>query len=288
MQSQDFGVIEVTNQLGEGIFWDIESSSLWWTDILGCTLYKFDLKSQNVESWLTPEPVTAFGLIANSDLLMCGFASGFATFNLKTANIEWLHKIDFADKDMRLNDGAIDNFGQFWCGSMVTNPEVKGSLGELYCLTQGNTVTTKLTNIRVSNGLCWSPESDFLYHTDTPTRQINRYRVTEKGIDFDKCLATLPEGQSPDGATVDKNGNIYVAVWNGHRIERFSPEGELLKPIKLPVSKPTNLAFGGNEMNTLYITTASVGVDPKDEPFAGKVLVCQIEQQGIGQPRYAE
>ena len=287
--------LKVKNTLGEGVIWDAIGAAVWWTDIDGSKLYRYHLADKKLDHWSTPERLGSFALVADSDYLICGFASGFAYFNphessnFDSTDLQWLHRVEEDNGGTRLNDGRADRQGRFWAGSMVESGDP--GAGALYCLDQQLQVTSKVSGLTISNGLCWSPDSTLMYHTDTPSRRIHRYDfdVTTGAITNQSCLVRTERGCFPDGSTVDAEGYIWNAQWGASQVVRYSPEGEVDFVLPLPVSQPTCVAFGGPKLDMLLVTSASQGLDAQAllaEPEAGNVFVFQTNITGTPDSRF--
>ncbi len=284
--------LEVKNTLGEGVIWDAIGAAAWWTDIDGSKLYRYDPAHKQLDHWSTPERLGSFALVADSDYLICGFASGFAYFNPhnpQIVDLQWLQKTEQDNPGTRLNDGRADRQGRFWAGSMVESGD-QGA-GALYCLDQQLQVTSKVSGLSISNGLCWSPDSTVMYHTDTPSRRINAYDfdATTGAIANQRCLVRTEKGCFPDGSTVDSEGYIWNAQWGASQVVRYSPAGEIDFILPLPVSQPTCVAFGGPQLDRLFVTSATQGFDQQAllaEPEAGNVLVFQTNITGTPDSRF--
>ena len=284
--------LKVKNTLGEGVIWDAIGAAAWWTDIDGSKLYRYDPAHKQLDHWSTPERLGSFALVADSDYLICGFASGFAYFNPhnpQIVDLQWLQKTEQDNPGTRLNDGRADRQGRFWAGSMVESGD-QGA-GALYCLDQQLQVTSKVSGLSISNGLCWSPDSTVMYHTDTPSRRINAYDfdATTGAIANQRCLVRTEKGCFPDGSTVDSEGYIWNAQWGASQVVRYSPAGEVDFILPLPVSQPTCVAFGGPQLDRLFVTSATQGFDQQAllaEPEAGNVLVFQTNITGTPDSRF--
>ena len=158
--------LRVKNTLGEGVIWDAMGAAAWWTDIDGYKLYRYDPAEKKLDHWTTPERLGSFALVDDSDYLICGFASGCAYFNphnSQMTDLQWVKKIEQDNPGTRLNDGRADRQGRFWAGSMVESGD-QGA-GALYCLDQQLQVTSKVSGLSISNGLCWSPRLNVLMPT---------------------------------------------------------------------------------------------------------------------------
>jgi sugar lactone lactonase YvrE len=281
--------VSVENELGEGVIWDAAGAAAWWTDIQGSALYRYSPQDKQLDQWATPERLGCFALVVDSDNLICGFATGFAYFNPATGAIQWLSKIEQNNPGTRLNDGRADRQGRFWAGAMVESGE-QGA-GALYCLDHQLQVSSPLSGLSISNGLCWSPDGKLMYHTDTPSRRIYRYDFdTDNGaISNQSLLVRTDKGCFPDGATVDAEGYIWSAQWAASQVVRYSPQGDVDFVLPLPVSQPTCVAFGGPTLNQLFITSAYQGMDTqarKAEPQAGNLFIFQTDIKGIEDPLF--
>jgi len=281
--------LKVKNTLGEGIIWDAASACVWWTDIDGSKLYRYQSEDKQLDHWTTPERLGSFALVSDSEFLICGFASGFAYFNPHSGELQWLEKIEQNNPGTRLNDGRADRQGRFWAGSMVESGD-RGA-GALYCLDQQLQVASKVSGLTISNGLCWSPDSTVMYHTDTPSRRIHAYDfdAATGAIANQRCLVRTEKGCFPDGSSVDAEGYIWNAQWGASQVVRYSPEGEVDFVLPLPVSQPTCVAFGGPRLDRLFVTSATQGFDEQTlsaEPEAGNVLVFQTNISGIADARF--
>lgn len=282
--------LKVKNTLGEGIIWDAASTCIWWTDIDGSMLYRYQPVDKQLDHWTTPERLGCFALVSDSDFLICGFASGFAYFNPHNGELQWLQKIEQDNPGTRLNDGRADRQGRFWAGSMVESGDL--GAGALYCLNQQLQVASKVSGLSIANGLCWSPDSRVMYHTDTPSQSINRYDFDPLtgAISNQSGLVRTEPGCFPDGSTVDAQGYIWNAQWGASQVVRYSPDGEIDFILPLPVSQPTCVAFGGPQLDRLFITSATQGLDKQAllaQPEAGNVFVFQTNITGTPDSRFA-
>lgn len=281
-------VIEVGNTLGEGVVWDPEARVAWWTDIHEKLLYRYAPTARRLTQFKLPERLGSFGLVAGRDDLVCAFESGFACFDPKSLQLQWLHQPRHAAGNVRFNDGRVDRAGRFWAGSMV---EGRGEpSGQLYCLDRG-TLRSHLSGIGISNSLCFSPDGGHLYFADTPQRTIWRFDLERKtgAISGRQIFAVTPEGCYPDGSNIDADGHLWNAQWAGGRVVRYAPDGSISGGIDLPVSQPTCVAFGGDDLDLLFVTTAREQLKPEAlarEPQAGNLFIYQLSVRGLADCRY--
>lgn len=281
-------VIAAGAVLGEGIQWH-GADGLWWTDIQSSVLFRHDLSNGLTERFATPERLGSFALVEGQDDLLCAFASGFARFDPASGATRWCHRIEPPDSPRRFNDGRVDRASNFWAGTMVERGQ--GSDAALYRVARDGSLATLVTGVRISNGLCWSPDGSTMYFADSAARTIFAYPVDrdDGALGQRRVFATTPEGAYPDGATVDADGCVWSAHWGAGRIVRYSPDGGLDAAIALPVSQPTCIAFAGDDLRSLVITTARDGLDPATlaaEPLAGDVLLYAAPVAGLPEMRF--
>lgn len=193
-----------------------------------------------------------------------------------------------ADKpEARFNDGAVDRQGRFWAGTIS-----EGFANSLYRLDPDGTVQKMETGIGISNGIGWSPDNKTMYFTDTPARVIYAYDfdLATGAIENRRTFVQVPEEEGfPDGLTVDSEGFIWSAHWDGWKITRYDPTGKVEREIQVLVQRPTSCTFGGAELNELYLTSASVGLSQaalKDQPLAGDLFRLKVEVKGLEEPKY--
>lgn len=181
----------------------------------------------------------------------------------------------WADPGVRMNEGACDPHGRFYCGSMAYDQTPR--TGAMYRLDPDGTVHVVLQGCSISNGLDWSPDGSTAYYVDTPTQRIDTFDYSTSGsLEDRRTLVNIPaESGAPDGLTVDGEGAIWVALWGGSAVHRYLPDGILDTVITLPVSQVTACTIGGASLDCLYITTSRIGLPAGAEPEAGSVF--QVE-----------
>ncbi len=274
--------IKVGNTLGEGIVWDSRNQCVWWSDILENKLYRWTF-SGSLEIFATPEALCSFGLTHTDNLFIAGFASGFAWFDPISQSIEWITKVESDIDNTRLNDGRVDRQGRFWAGSMdMRESEPSGSL---YCL-QNQYAVKRSQNITVSNGLCWSCDGTVIYHADSPTRTIRAASFSpESGeIGIWKNFIKTDKGAYPDGSCVDSNDNVWNAQWGSSSVKAYSSKGKEIICLEVPAKQPSCVAFGGKDLNHLFVTSAKVGLDDSTSKLAknnGNVFVYETPFKGL-------
>lgn len=194
----------------------------------------------------------------------------------------WLHREPVPGR--RGNDAAVAPDGALWAGSMPYDETPGG--GNLIRVAPDGAVTEVLDDVTISNGTGWSPDGTRMYYVDTPTGRIDVFDVDGERIGNRRQLAVVEDGSgSPDGLTVDADGCVWVALWGGAAIRRYTPEGKLDRVLPLPVSRPTACAFGGADLGDLYVSSARVGLEAP-EPLAGSLLVVPGIGQGVAQAAF--
>lgn len=277
--------------LGEGPVWDHRLSCLWFTDIQSAQLLRLDWPSAALTRFDLPERLGSMGLTDNPAQLVCAFASGFALYAPATGICQWLHKTEPHYRGIRMNDGRVDRQGRFWAGSMVENRKLAaGEGGSLYRLDSRDTAPEALRGgIAISNATCFSPDGSALYFTDTPTQDILRYPLdADTGTIGEPVVFAQLAGEAyPDGADVDAAGRVWNAEWGSGRVTAYNPDGSPFAQIDLPVSQVTCPAFGGAELDLLFVTSAREGLSEEQlarEPNAGDVFVYRPGVTGLPAP----
>jgi sugar lactone lactonase YvrE len=280
---------DVTATLGEGPYWVPGEGRLLWVDIHEGQLHRTDVASGVTDS-VKVDPggrsgpagrentVSAAFPVAGGGILTAGGSK--LTLRFPADDREQRPPRVIAEvparEGVRFNDGAVDPAGRVWIGSMHTGETEP--LGVLYRLDQSGALTPVVRNVTVSNGLAWSPDGSLLYYADSPSRKIDVF-------DYDpasgealrrRVFADLRYADGfPDGLTVDADGCVWVAMWGGAALRRFTPSGKPDVMLPVPVAKPTSCAFGGPDLAELYVTTASIGLSDSAraaQPLAGRLL----------------
>ncbi len=281
--------IEVGNELGEGIIWDTQCQCLWWTDILQSRLYRYEIATDTLSEFETPERLACLTPIKNDPRLLCAFASGLAFYAPASGEVSWIAKLEEDNPGTRCNDGKTDRWGRFWVGSMVEDAERAPYKGRLYCLNHDLSISEHLTDLSISNSLCWSPDGVTAYHTDTPTRCIYRYRsaggARHPQLDEKELLVKTAHGAYPDGSCVDAQGYVWNAQWGASQVVRYAPDGSHDQTLPMPASQPTCPTFAGAELNLLAVTSARTDLSTTQrqaEPEAGHGFIYSTPYRGIG------
>lgn len=271
--------------LGEGAWWDACLQRFVWIDIEGHTffistqdsVFQQDFKLSKRPGTIVPTQKGNF-IIALEDSLIL--------YKLKTKTIKRIARLQINTSELRFNDGKCDATGNLWIGTMDCKDYNK-PVAKLYRITSEGIIEVKLTDITISNGLTWSIDNKTMYYIDSPTRTV-------KAFDFDLATGSITNGRvviqtpdslgTPDGCTIDSQGNLWVAQWGGACVIKWDPRsGSMLEKISVPALNVTSVALGGKLLNELYVTTASIGLDEAQKlkyPQAGHVFVYKVDVPG--------
>ncbi|NMO38210.1 SMP-30/gluconolactonase/LRE family protein [Streptomyces sp. GMY01] len=273
--------LDARAELGEGPTWDPKAGRLIWLDILACRVHTYDPVTGRRTVRTTEQHVGAAKPRAGGGLVL-NLRDGVGLLDPDGA-FHWLHREPVPGR--RGNDAAVAPDGSLWAGTMRYD-EAEGG-GTLSRLTGDGSAQTVLSDVTVSNGTGWSPDGRLMYYVDTPTRRIDVFDHDGGRVANRRQLALVEEGAGfPDGLTVDAEGCVWVALWDGGAVRRYTPTGELDRIVRLPVPRPTACAFGGPALTDLYITTARVGLTAP-HPLAGALLVVPDAGKGLPQPPFA-
>jgi sugar lactone lactonase YvrE len=270
--------LDVRVDLGEGPIWDAARQRLLFVDIPRGDVYEFDPSTGHHAIFEVGQPCGAVTPTQRGDWLIAA-RDGFLRLNPGTGTTRLAAIVEDDRPDNRMNDGYCDARGRFWAGTMSMSRAREA--GALYRFDPDGSVQRVLEHVTTSNGIDWSPDQRLMYYVDTGTRRIDVFDFDlERGaIRNRRAFAAIPERDGkPDGLIVDADGCIWVALWGGGAVQRYTPEGALDRTIALPVTHPTKCAFGGADLSDLYITSARepVPADARDgQPHAGSVLHCR-------------
>lgn len=270
-------------ELGEGPIWDYRSGLLLFVDINGHRIHTFEPSSSTHGTIGVGQYVSAIALAESGGYLVT-LQHDVARLNLERGAGERLASVEQDRTDTRFNDGYVDPRGRFWAGTMSL--EKKPGQGALYRFEHG-AATRVLEGVSTSNGIDWSADGQLMYYVDTGTRRVDvfDFDIESGAVTNRRPLITIAEGDGkPDGLILDEEGFVWVALWQGSAVRRYSPEGRLVQQIDLPVSCPTKCAFGGENLDELFITSArtilTTEEDRRREPHAGSLFVCRPGMRG--------
>jgi sugar lactone lactonase YvrE len=274
------------NMLAEGPLWHPGLQSFFWVDIDGKSVHQYTWPGGMTRRWPLDYRVSLVVACVNDDRLLLGLQGGLAYFDLLTEKLDWLMDLEKDIASNRPNDGGCDPAGRLWIGTM--DSACRPGCGSLYSLDPDLGLQKQLGNISVSNGIAWSLSGDRMYYTDSPTQQVQSF-VFDQGtghIQFEKIAITVDkEAGSPDGMCLDEAGMLWIAQWNGFGVYRWNPlTGTLLDKIEVPVPQVSSCAFGGPEMDQLFITTARENMTPeqiREFPLSGNIFIARPGVKGI-------
>lgn len=278
-------------KLGESPLWDARAGALYWVDILACQLHRLDLENDVHSVALHNEAITSVACHADGGLIA---ATRSGLWRLDAAGHKQNRLADNPEdiRDHRFNDGGTDPEGRFWIGTMDEN--IQTADGNLYVY-NGHALVRRKTGITISNGVAFSPDGQWLYHTDTPTRVIERHRINAATGDIGPGETWVDINQldiegNPDGAAVDVDGHYWCALFGGGAVARFDPDGQLVDRYPLAAPNPTMPAFGGPDRRSLFVTTAREHMDAAalDRwPQSGSLFAMSVDTPGVAMTAFS-
>jgi D-xylonolactonase len=278
----------VAAELGEGPIWHAATGSVYFVDIKGRKIHRCEADGSDQRTWDAPGQAS-FIVPLESGGFVVGLRDGVHLFDEATGAFTPLHHVEADVEHNRFNDGFVDAQGALWFGSMH-DPETDPS-GALYRLDAKGVVTKVDPDYIITNGPAVSPDGATLYHTDTLGKQVYAFDLAADGSLSNKRPFVRIEGAGwPDGMAVDADGFVWIAVFRGHRIERYSSAGQLVQTIAFPVPNITKLAFGGDDLRTVYVTTAWKGLSSEERaqyPLAGALFTFRTDTPGMAQHEFS-
>ncbi len=274
-------MVDAQARLGEGPVWCAGEGVLYWVDIDLGRIHRYDPVTGTDEFLEAGEPVGAV-VPTRSGGLAVAARSGFGLIDGWPQPPRALTGVEADRPETRMNDGACDTHGRFWAGTMHADEEP--GHGALYRLDPDGTVTRMVEGVSISNGIGWSPDDTVMYYVDTPSRGVDAF-------DFDAARGDLsgrrrlfdiePADGWPDGLVVDAEGCLWIGLWDGWAVRRYDPDGTLIGVVDVPCARVTKCAFGGPELDELFITTASPEMPSADEPHAGGLFRVSPGMRGL-------
>lgn len=278
--------LETKAQLGEGAFWNHETQTLYWIDIIGKELNIYNPNTQKNQILPTPSSI---GTVVPTDLknkALVALEDGVYLMNIENGAVELLSDVEKDKPGNRFNDGKCDPAGRFWVGSMAYSQESK--LASLYRIDAQGKAITQIDSVTISNGIVWTQDKKTMYYIDTPTLTIKAYDYDNNSGNISNERIAVKVADSlgfPDGMAIDANDKLWVGMWNGNAVLQFDPiTGTLLSKVNVPAHNVTSCAFGGENLDILYITTASLDMTPEEQkqfPLAGSVFKVKTTAKGV-------
>ncbi len=278
-------VVDARARLGEGPLWDPREKVLWWVDIKAREIHRYDPSTRYDHVWPAPDDVGCLA-VREGDGLIVALRSGLHFFDPTSGQFDLIVHPEADCMDNRFNDGKSDRQGRFWPGSMYEGPKPKPS-GSLYRLGSDLTCRQMINGVFCSNGLAWSPDSKVMYFADSLVRRVWAWDFDAVSGEIENprlFIDTAPLGSNPDGATVDRNGNYWLALPEADKIGCFDPKGAIIELIDLPAPHPTCVMFGGADLDVLYITTATMfrsSAELSRANHAGGVFALNVGTKGL-------
>jgi len=281
-------VAQAKDQLGETPIWCERTQRIWWIDIEKPKLQSFDEATGVHEVY--PFPSTFLGSLVphRQGGFLVALDNRLCHFDPVTRYVTTIADVEAHDKGTRLNDGRCDRSGRLWIGTM--DAQIREPLGSFYRVDPSGVVKWLFNDIIVTNTVTTSPDDRTLYMSDTRRLKIWAFDLDPaSGEISNKRVFADYTGQTgrPDGACVDSEGYLWNAVFAGHRVVRYAPDGSIDRTIELPVTNPTCVCFGGKDLSTLYVTTATKMIAPEvlaQEPLAGALLAIDVGVKGLPEP----
>lgn len=274
--------------LGESPLWSPHEGVLYWLDCLQPAIHSFNPQTAANKSTILNQIVTSISLYSENSLLVT-VEEGYAFANLLTGSLTLIGN-PYAHQAVIFNDGKCDREGRFWSGTAAK--DWQSPIGVLFQLSADLKFKPMDKGFILSNGIGFSPDNKYLYFSDSSAHTIYRYDfdLSSGAITNKKAFIIIPDSEGlPDGMTVDAQGNLWVAMWDGWSINRYDPQGKKIDSIKLPIPRPTSVAFGDRDLSTLYITSARIGLSEEQlklSPLSGSLFAMQTSFKGLPEPYF--
>ena len=276
--------------LGEGPLWAARENAIYWVDIVSKQIHRYGVADDSRRTWMYAAGVTSLAERRQGGLVGT-VRDGFAFIDMAAGTFEPIALPEADMPENRFNDGKVDENGRYWAGSMDDGEKL--ATGSLYRLDGDLSLHKMDESYGITNGPAFSVDGNTLYHTDTAKRTIFAFDFSESGAIRNKRvfveLVAEEEGY-PDGMTVDSEDCLWLAHFAGSRLTRYSPQGEVLQVIAMPVPNITSCTFAGPDLDTLYITTARHMLNKEDirkYPLSGSLFSCRPGVTGLPTPLFA-
>jgi sugar lactone lactonase YvrE len=282
------------DQVGESPVWSSAEQALYWVDIEGRAVRRFDWALRTLRSWAVSERIGCIALHAQGGLI-AAMETGIFRLTLgdgDNAQQGLLHAVSFPREGMRFNDGRCDFAGRFWVSSMLRDMAQAAPVGALFCLERGALRTVIKEGLITGNGLAFAPDGRSIWLSDSHPSVQTIWRAdlsAQGGLSNRSVFVDMkPHPGRPDGAALDREGGYWICANDAGLVHRFDAEGRLERSVAVPVSKPAMCAFGGPELRHLFITSITPGKPAEgfDAALDGGVFVCEPGAQGLAEPAY--
>lgn len=252
-------LVDVKTELGEGPLWDVQQERLYWIDSKGCKVYRSTADGRELRAWDTPALIGSMALRQDGAGALLALENGVHSLDFASGDVELVHDPEPDEAGNRLNDGKVDARGRFVFGSM--NKQEAGPTAALYSLDTDFSVRRLDSGLNVSNGPCWSPDGSTFYFSDTWSGEIWAYDYDLETGDVSnrRTFGAIDgsNGGGSDGSTVDADGFLWNALVYDGKLVRYAPDGSVDRIVEMPVKKVTSAMFGGENLDTLYVTSMS-------------------------------
>jgi len=287
-------LIDGENQLGECVLWCAHTQRVWWTDIPAATLWCHSPATGVTRSWPMPERLASFALTQDDDVLLLGLASRLAYFDCSSGVLTPICAVEPELASTRINDGRCDRQGRFVFGT-CNEASGQAAIGSFYRLNADLSLERlALGHVSIPNSLCFSLDGSRMYYCDSPSKTIRScaYDGSNGTISDDRLFADLRRDPGvPDGSLIDAGGYLWNAQWGGGRVVRYAADGSVDRVLQVPATQPSCVAFGGAELNELYVSSARVEMSELHlarEPHAGGLFHCVLTGvTGLPENRFA-
>jgi len=288
-------ILDARNATGESPVWSTAQQALYWVDIPAKRLHRWSPADGKSQSWQTSQMLACIAQAGNGSWVAAMENGLFAITPHADGSLDsrLLASVTHALPEMRFNDGRCDRQGRFWAGTMLMNMAAGAPVGAMYRYSAGQIEPLKaqLDGFIVPNGLAFSPDGKTMYLSDShpDVQKIWAFDYdTDTGIPHDRRLfvdMTEHPGR-PDGAAVDADGCYWICGNDAGLIHRFTPDGKLDRSLSVPVKKPAMCAFGGADLDTLFVTSIRPVGDTSDQPLAGGVFALSPGVKGLPEPEF--
>jgi len=283
-------VVQSQDSLGESVIWCPRSRKVWWLDILKPCLQSYDPATGAHKVYPLPGPNCGCAALRTSGGFVLAMDNGLHSFDPESGRLELLFHPEPQPPSNRYNDGRCDRRGRFWLGTM--DSAIRGPSGSLYRLGADRSVKKFLEGIRVPNSTAFSPDDRTMYFADTPKHTIWAFDfdIDAGVISNQRVFADLSARRGlPDGSCIDAEGFLWNAEFAGKRLTRYAPDGRVDRTVDVPVTSPTCCCFGGDNLETLYVTSSThehSAEQRKAEPFSGGLLALNVGVRGLPEAMY--
>jgi sugar lactone lactonase YvrE len=283
MTGTPVSVVRLGATLGEGPVWSVREQCVWFVDIKGKKVHRFDPATAQLRSWDAPAQV---GWILPTDDagLVVGLQGGIHRFDPGSGAFSMVQPVETEAPGNRLNDACTDPQGRIWLGSMDDGE--RAATGHYYRYADGVLTESGIAPVSITNGPAVSPDGRLLYHVDTIGRVLYACDLHADGtLGPSRLFARIEDGAGyPDGPTVDSEGHLWIGLFAGHAVRRYAPDGRLVETVRFPTANITKIAFGGADLRTAYATTAKLALDAAAldaQPLAGHLFAFDAGVAGV-------